>query len=362
MTVTDLWKHLPKTEIAARRKNNRPRWQRRWRDGVGRDAVQRKQSYQEHQKAQAFLDDASQMGQPKARAIRAGSTTVNTLLDRELATKRDLEQTTIEIDQYHANVVREAFGGRVVSTLEHTEIDAWAHRTGVADSSRKKQLEMLRAAIKRGMRDKIVAEDPTDGIVVPLKKREPAHWSYAELIDVIDAARDDFDRTLLSVLGLMGLRRDEARLLRVGYLRGTVLDVRGTKTDASVRSLPVPPSVLVVLERHVARRTKDEWMFPSPRKPGAPIADTYPGQALTRAVARANAIREVPIRRIHVHGLRHTFAAVALSELRADTVLVSRALGHSRPSTTLNHYGHLAPRGLEALMREMDGLKSVGAP
>lgn len=361
MTVTDLWKDLSKAEIAGRRKSNRPRWQRRWREGVGRDAVQRKQSYLEHQKAQAFLDDASQMGQPKALAIRAGSTTVNTLLDRELATKRDLKPATLEIDEYHADVVREAFGVRVVSNLEHTEIDAWAHRTGVADSSRKKQLEMLRAAVKRGIRDKIVAEDPTDGIVVPLKKREPAHWSYAELIAVIDSARDDFDRALLSVLGLMGLRRDEARLLRVGDLRGSALAV-GTKTDASVRRLPVPSSVLALLERQVAGRTKDEWIFPSPRKAGAPVADTYPGQALTRAVARANIGRHEPIKRVNVHGLRHTFAAVALSELRADTVLVSRALGHSRPSTTLNHYGHLAPRGLEALMVEMDGLRPIGAP
>lgn len=77
---------------------------------------------------------------------------------------------------------------------------------------------------------------------------------------------------------------------------------------------------------------------------------------LTRAVGRANAGREEKIRRLNVHGLRHTFAAMALSELGADILSVSKALGHSRPSTTLNHYGHLAPNGLDTLMGKIDVL------
>ena len=33
---------------------------------------------------------------------------------------------------------------------------------------------------------------------------------------------------------------------------------------------------------------------------------------------------------------------------------VSRALGHARPSITLDRYGHLAPAGLEPLMDQVD--------
>jgi len=353
VTVHDLWAGLSKQEIAERRKANRARYQRRWREGVGRGARQRKQSYPETQKAQAYLDDAEQMGRPKAHAIRAASVTVNTLLDRELATKQDRSPKTVETDRYHADAVRAAFGDRAVATLDHTEVDAWAHRSGVADSSRKKQLEMLRAAIKRGIRDRLVAEDVTDGIVVSLKKKEPAHWSSQELTAVLDAAPSDFDRGLIGALGLMGLRRSEARMLKVGDLDGGVLVVRGTKTDASVRRLPVPPSLLVVLERLTAGRAAEDWMFESPRNPGQPVATSYPGQALTRAVTLANKGRGVPIKRLSAHGLRHSFAAIVVGELKADLVLASRALGQSRPSTTLNHYGHLAPRGLETLMNQM---------
>lgn len=52
----------------------------------------------------------------------------------------------------------------------------------------------------------------------------------------------------------------------------------------------------------------------------------------------------------------HTFAAIELSEAGGDILSLSRALGHSKPSTTLNEYGHLAPAGLEPLMARIDGL------
>jgi hypothetical protein len=48
---------------------------------------------------------------------------------------------------------------------------------------------------------------------------------------------------------------------------------------------------------------------------------------------------------IRFHDLRHTAASIMLKQLK-DILRVSRTLGHSRPSTTLNVYGHLLP-GIE---------------
>ncbi|SFN43300.1 tyrosine-type recombinase/integrase [Mycetocola miduiensis] len=363
MTVYDLWKNLPKDEIARRRQAGRDRWQRRWREGTGRDASQRKQSYKEHQKAQALLDDANQMQNPKAQRIRRDSLTVGTLLDRHVAAKADRAPKTLEADRHHAQGVRNHFGDRLVSTIDTTEIEIWSQRNDVARSSRKKQLEILRAAIKRGIRDTLVDRDPTDGIVVSLGHKELPHWSSAELIAVIGAAASDREKALLSVLGLMGLRSGEARTLLVGDLARGHLSVKNsggetdtTKTRASRRVLPVPKAVLPLLEYQVGGRLQTDWMFPSPRTPGQPIGKSYVSDAVTRAVARANQDRRQPVERINVHGLRHTFAAIALSEAGADLLSVSRAMGHARPSITLDQYGHLAPAGLAPLMAKMDAL------
>jgi integrase len=363
MTVHDLWKSLSKDEIAQRRQAGRDRWQRRWREGTGRDALQRKQSYKEQKKAQALLDDANQMQDPKAQRIRRDSLTVDTLLSRHLAAKSDRAPKTIEADHHHARGVRNRFGDRLVSTIDTTEIEVWSQRSDIARSSRKKQLEMFRAAIKRGIRDKLIDSDPTDGIVVSLGHKELPHWSSSELMAVIGAAANDREKALLSVLGLMGLRSGEARTLLVGDLSRGQLSVKNsggetdtTKTRASRRVLPVLMAVLPLLEQQAGDRPKSDWMFPSPPMPGQAIGKRYVSDAVTRAVARANQSREEPVERINVHGLRHTFAAIALSEAEADLLSVSRAMGHSRPSITLDQYGHLAPTGLAPLMAKMDEL------
>lgn len=363
MTVHDLWKDLSKAEIAEKRRKNAPRYQRRWREGTGRGAPQRKQSYKEAQKAQAYQDDAAQMGQPRARALVRGSVTVNTLLDRHLAAKADRAPKTIESNTRHAGHVRSQFGDRVVSTLDTTEIEIWSVRAGVAAESRKKQVEILRAAIKRGIRDQRVDTDPTEGIVVSLGHKERPAYSSEQLMAILDAARDDFDRTLLGVMGLMGLRRGEARSLLVGDLHHGHLTVKNggagsdtTKTRASRRVLPVPETLLPWLTELVGDRRKTDWMFPSPRKKGASIAEQYPNQSLTRAVARANEGRQETIPRYTAHALRHTFAAISLSEAEADLLAVSRAMGHARPSITLDRYGHLAPAGLGPLMTKIDAV------
>jgi len=367
VTVHDLWEHYSKDEIASARRRNLRRWQRRWRDGTRDPRTGRlkqfKAAYPESQRAQALLDDARQLGQPRATRIARSSITVATLLERHLAARVDRAPKTVEADTYHAGVVTQQFGDRVLSTLDTTEIEIWSQRADVARSSRKKQVEILRAAIRRGMKDKLVDEDPTEGVVVALGHREKAHWALEELLAVADAADAGMPRTLLLTLGLMGLRIGEARALRVGDLKDgslTVVNSGGgsdqTKTRAGKRVLPVPASLLVRLVALADDRPRSGWLFASPRRPGQPIGETYANGLIARAVTKANRTRTDKIERLNVHGLRHTFAAITLSELGGDLLSVSRALGHAKPSITLNEYGHLAPNGLAPLMAQLDAL------
>lgn len=369
MTVHDLWKGLPKGEVAEKRRRNLNRWQRRWRgpeiDPQTGELKQYKHGYKEAQKAQAYQDDAYQMGQPNARRVRRDSVTVGGLLDRHLAARADRAPATVADYAHRAQGVRDAFGDRVVSTLDTTEVEVWSARPGVAAESRKKGLEILRASIKRGIRDGFVDADVTEGIVVSLGHREQPAYSSGHLTAILDAAASDLDRPLLGVLGLMGLRRGEARSLLVGDLHDGYLSVTNggagtdtTKTRASRRVLPVPALLLPWLTELTGDRPKSDWMFPSPRKQGKSIAEQYPNQALTRAVTAANDGRDEPIPRYTAHALRHTFAAISLSEAGADLLAVSRAMGHARPSITLDRYGHLAPAGLTPLMERVDEIMS----
>src|SRR5579863_1842817 len=55
------------------------------------------------------------------------------------------------------------------------------------------------------------------------------------------------------------------------------------------------------------------------------------------------ALKRAGIRRIRFHDLRHTFASLMISN-GEDIVRVSRIMGHSTASFTLNVYSHMLPR------------------
>lgn len=167
------------------------------------------------------------------------------------------------------------------------------------------------------------------------------------------------DRRLL-ILGadLAGAVRD----LDVGAADGhgeEVADLVGVVLVAS--SSACARVLLPLLNKQAGDRPKSDWMFPSPRKKGASIAKQYPNQALTRAVVLANEGRDEPIPRLTVHGFRHTFADISLAEAGADLLSVAQAMGHARPSITLDRYGHQSMKGLAPLMSKIDELVSRAA-
>lgn len=58
------------------------------------------------------------------------------------------------------------------------------------------------------------------------------------------------------------------------------------------------------------------------------------------------------IKNVNLHATRHTFATEALQKT-TDIVTVSEVLGHARPSTTLDMYGHTFDERKRALMEQM---------
>jgi hypothetical protein len=58
---------------------------------------------------------------------------------------------------------------------------------------------------------------------------------------------------------------------------------------------------------------------------------------------------------IRFHDLRHTAASLMLNH-DIPVLVVSRTLGHSRPSITLDVYGHLIPSAQAEVAEKMDEL------
>lgn len=61
------------------------------------------------------------------------------------------------------------------------------------------------------------------------------------------------------------------------------------------------------------------------------------------------------MQKIRFHDLRHTAASLMLNH-GIPVLVVSKVLGHSKPSTTLDYYGHLIPIMQDDVARLMDEL------
>ena len=149
-----------------------------------------------------------------------------------------------------------------------------------------------------------------------------AHPSRARQADVI--------RLLL----LTGCRKSEILTLRWQDVDGDTINLIDAKTGPRRVFLNEPARA--ILERQPS--TGSAYVFPATSNLGRPLSHHLP---LWRSVRREAGIEDV-----RLHDLRHTFASHAVLQ-GVPLPVVSRLLGHKRPSMTLR-YAHVGDRETEA--------------
>ena len=155
-------------------------------------------------------------------------------------------------------------------------------------------------------------------------------------LDRRDRARPSRSRQadVIRLLLLTGCRKSEILTLRWQDVDGDTLNLVDAKTGPRRVFLNAPARA--ILERQP--RSASAYVFPSPLHPERPLSRDLP---LWRAVRREAGIEDV-----RLHDLRHTYASHAV--LRGVPLpVVSRLLGHRRPSMTLR-YAHVGDKETEA--------------
>ena len=139
---------------------------------------------------------------------------------------------------------------------------------------------------------------------------------------------------IIRLLLLTGCRKSEIVTLRWQDIDGDTLNLGDAKTGPRRVFLNVPARA--ILERQ--NRSGSAYVFPSPLDPGRPLSSDLP---LWYSVRKRAGIEDV-----RLHDLRHSFASHAVLE-GIPLPVVSRLLGHKRPSMTLR-YAHVGDRETEA--------------
>ena len=218
----------------------------------------------------------------------------------------------------------------------------------------------LRDAVKWGYLQSNVAsfaEPPR----ASAQHRELAVWSEEQLHAFLDSVRYDRLYPLWRFCAMTGCRRGEALGLiwpdldiEAGAvaIRRALVPINGElresepKTKRGRRRIALDAETVAVLRKLAAAQlgeqqaAGDDWVASGRVFTKANGEQLHPERisALFRRLVRAAALPAIPL-----HGLRHTYASIALAK-GVNPAIVSRRLGHSTVAFTLDVYSHVLPQ------------------
>ncbi|MCZ8035913.1 MAG: tyrosine-type recombinase/integrase [Novosphingobium sp.] len=173
---------------------------------------------------------------------------------------------------------------------------------------------------------------------------EPRPFNTEELVKLFEGVGDNAGLRDLMLLSLLsGLRINEACCLTVGQCAGGQFDVKGTKTKAARRRVPIHPDLTALLQRRTADREPDEWLLP---EAGDPDKDGKRGGNMSAAFYRLRLDVGVDDRpggvgksRVDFHSFRRWFITETVLAGTPPHV-VRQVVGHEQPKNdpTLGTY------------------------
>jgi integrase len=323
----------------------------------------------------------------KAATLRAGlatecvssrrELTVAELLDRWLARKRSCAPGTYASYEQQVRLYLTPYlGQRPLAALTVDDVQdfvdwlascATARGGPFAAGSVRLALGALRQALKYALvRGLIECNIAADVRVWGVRSRRPRFLTTAEAARLLIAARGNRHEVLYRVALILGLRQGELLGLRwasvdldgghiavreqlqrrmPGEGTGARLVLRGLKSDAAHRTIPLPSAQDSLRQRHGPTWNAEGFVFVS--RKGTPLDGAHLTVAFKKIVVRAG----LPPMRFH--DLRHS----AASFLGADGVPVEVAkaiLGHTDVRLTLNLYRHVQPEEFDRAAAAME--------
>lgn len=200
-------------------------------------------------------------------------------------------------------------------------------------------------------------------------KKEMLFFTYEEY-KAFDSVINEINyKTFFTILYYMGLRQGEAQALTwndinlirkelsinktlTTKLKGQKWTISTPKTKNSTRTLPMPEIVLKCLKtlkefykNEYADFSNDWFVF----------GGKFPLKETTICQKKNNYCKQADVQQIRIHDFRHSCASLLINQ-GASIALVSKYLGHSNISITLNTYTHFFKSELIDITKKIDNL------
>ena len=266
---------------------------------------------------------------------------------------------------------------------------------GLSAKTLKNMRYMLHVALDQACYDNLISSNPVDGVRLPVPdgpEQRVLRPEEKERICAHAATMRTFPAQGVILLLTCGLRRGEllglqwqdvdledgimkirhtlSRLKKFDvsksaypYIRldayapetnRTALYLGPVKTKKAVRTiyLPARAKEALLVIREISTEFADVKSDFNPHDLVFCTEEGHPFEAKVLEEGFQKILADLHLKSVNLHATRHTFATEALQKT-TDIVTVSEILGHTKPSTTLDMYGHTFDERKRALMAKM---------
>lgn len=339
----------------------------RWTDTLGKSHAKKKRGFRTKREAQRAEQKAQETSAPGTPGM-----SVNELWRRcQIADRKAIDSTKYKQDSDYRKSIEPYLGQMKLKDVTPEVIDDWVdtmlkeYASSTVATKRAILSKMFSFAVNKGY---ITRSPVQHSSSVKVSSPEADFWEVDDFKEFIDYENQAKFRLLFTFLFCTGLRIGEAMALRWSDYTGnavhvtkTVKDVKGgtvlgdvPKTSNSIRWVSLPSVLTDEL---------DEWKEHQKKMDG--FHDDYfifgNVDFMSPCTARNHlnvTIRRAKVKRITLHGLRHSHASYLIYK-RLPDVVIARRLGHT-VNTLHKTYAHIYKQlddELSDVLEEMaDGL------
>lgn len=258
------------------------------------------------------------------------------------------------------------FGRMKLKSINVAKIDTFKSEkidSGLSPRTVNSMLKQLGAVLKYALRLDYISRNPMDHVDnVKVVVDEMDFLTAPEVQRLLDAVPTEH-HALFATAVLTGAREGELLAVKWGdfdakmnalYIRRTYSPAWGEtapKSTAGRRAVQLTPELVDILKAHRENSPydgSDDLIFPNQ------VGTWMDYHNLTNRVLKET-LDKAGLRQIRFHDLRHTYAALCISQ-GVNFKWLQRQMGHASITTTMDTYGHIMPEVEERLGGKLDSL------
>lgn len=275
--------------------------------------------------------------------------------------KRRKESSYKRVKSVVEKYLMPAFGSKKINDIRNRDITKF-HDTIIEKkfsvATNKKIHVVLSAIFNFAIKNEYTMKNParTVGNFEGKEKKHVDYWTLDEFKAFISVV-DEFDYyVLFMTLYYSGMRKGEALALTWGDIdfENNTINVDKTVGKTGITTTKTGNSRIIQMPKFVMRLLSQLKAENNPKMNYVVFGEYKKPLAETTIARKFNAwIKKAGVKTIRIHDLRHSHASYLINKNTVISV-ISKRLGHSNVSTTLDTYAHLYPSTEKEAVLDME--------